>query len=257
MDDVSHHLAPARAARLARGAGVLLVAVAVGAFGAWQYGDAALATASGWADRAGLEMRTLLLGPVRVGVQIGHLHAPDHPEEHARLRVSTGGEAHGWTELEINLAVADVLADILAEHGVAVDLLPASVPPRYRADVLVSLHADSSDDPERRGYKSAHFEPARTPQERALKALVDRSYLAATALPDDHENVSGNMLWYYAFDPRYHHSVAPVTPSLLVEMGYISNRSDLAVLTRPEVPAAAIAEGLIAYLREAGRLPAP
>lgn len=208
-------------------------------------------------DAAGRGFRELLLGDVRVGVQVGHLHADDHPEEHARLRTSTGGEANGVTEVDVNRAVAAELAAILHEHGVAVDLLPASVPPRYRADALVSIHADSSPDPARRGYKSAHFEPARTPQERRLKELVDRSYFAATRLPDDHANVSGNMLHYYAFDPGYRHAVSPVTPSILVEMGYISNRQDLGTLTDPETPARAIATGVLDYLREAGRLPDP
>jgi hypothetical protein len=90
-----------------------------------------------------------------------------------------------------------------------------------------------------------------------LKELVDRSYLGATELPDDHANVSGNMLRYYAFDPGYRHAVSPVTPSVLVEMGYISNRQDLITLRDPEVPARAIAGGILAYLREAGRLPDP
>ena len=235
-----------------------IVALLVGGVAAaWFGGDAALATLGSWVDRGGLHARTLLLGPVRVGIQIGHLHAEDHPEEHAHLRLSTGGAAHGWTEVEINEAVAAELAERLRSHGIEVDLLPARVPPRYRADLLVSLHADSSPDPDRRGYKSAHFEPARTPYERDLKTLVDRSYLARTGLPDDHDNVSGNMLQYYAFDPGYAHAVSPATPSLLIEMGYISNPSDLALLVQPARPAAAIMEGIVAYLRGVGRLPTP
>ena len=220
-------------------------------------GDAAIAAAGTWLERSALEVRSLLLGEVRVGIQIGHLDAREHPAEHARLRVSTGGEANGVTELQINQAVAAALAERLTAAGVAVDLVPASVPPRYRADVFVSLHADSSPDDARRGFKTAHFEPARTPQERVLKQIVDAAYAAGTALPDDHENVSGNMLWYYAFDPRYRHAVSPVTPSLLIEMGYISNDRDLEILVNPDVPAAAIAEGVLAYLEQAGRLPDP
>ena len=234
--------------------GVALAAVLVGAIGF--RGHDALATAGAWLERGALDVRALLLGEVRVGIQIGHLDARDHPAEHARLRVSTGGEANGVTELQINRAVAEALAELLTSAGVAVDLLPASVPPRYRADAFVSLHADSSPNDTRRGFKTAHFEPARTPQERVLKRAVDASYGAGTSLPDDHENVSGNMLWYYAFDPRYRHAVSPVTPSLLIEMGYISNDHDLDVLSDPEVPAAAIAEGVLAYLEQVGRLPA-
>lgn len=245
-----------RYGRVLRALGLAALVMALGGAIAL-HGEATAAAAGNWLERGALQVRSLLLGEVRVGIQIGHLDARNHPLEHARLRVSTGGEANGVTELEINSAVAYALAERLRAAGVAVDLLPASVPPRYRADALVSLHADSSPDPARRGFKTAHFEPARTPQERILKQLVDTAYAAGTSLPDDHENVSGNMLWYYAFDPRYRHAVSPVTPSLLIEMGYISNRSDLDLLADPEAPAAAIAEGVLAYLERVGRLPTP
>lgn len=220
-------------------------------------GDTLVRTSATWAEAAGRKLGGMLLGEVRVGVQVGHLNASAHPDEHARLRVSTGGTANGVDEVDVNLAVAEALRDILTAEGIEVDLLPASVPPRYRADALVSLHADSSPNPDRRGYKSSHFDPPRTPQERSLKTLLDQRYLSATGLPDDDANVSGNMLRYYAFDPTYHHAVSPVTPSVLVEMGYISNAQDLALLTDPSVPARAIAEGLVAYLQSTGRLPEP
>lgn len=248
--DRAPHLRPAQGLLLLLATGLVLL-------GVWVAGEGIARTSTEFASAGGRALGHLLLGDVRVGIQIGHLEARAHAPEHARLRVSTGGSANGVTEVDVNRAVAEALRDILTARGIAVDLLPASVPPRYRADLLVSLHADSSPDPSRRGYKSAHFDPPRTPQERTLKALVDRSYFAATALPDDHENVSGNMLKYYAFDTSYHHSVAPVTPALLIEMGYISNRRDLTVLAAPEVPAHAIAEGVVAYLRQAGRLPSP
>lgn len=220
-------------------------------------GDEVAATAGTWLEEGARSVRELLLGDVRVGLQIGHMNADEHPAEHARLRISTGGEANGVTEVEINRAVAEATAARLEAAGVTVDLLPASVPPRYRADLVVSIHADSSPDPDRRGFKTAHFEPARTPQERTLKALLDAAYATHTGLPDDHENVSGNMLWYYAFDPRYRHAVSPVTPAVLLEMGYISNGRDLSVLKASEVPAEAIADGILAYLDRVGRLPEP
>jgi N-acetylmuramoyl-L-alanine amidase len=220
-------------------------------------GDTLARDAVNLAEAAGRNLTGMLLGEVRVGIQIGHLNAGAHPAEHARLRVSTGGTANGVDEVDVNLAVAEALRDILSAEGIEVDLLPASVPPRYRADAVVSLHADSIPDSTRRGYKSSHFDPPRTPQERSLKRLLDQSYLAATGLPDDDANVSGNMLRYYAFDPTYHHAVSPVTPSVLVEMGYISNVEDLELLTDPAVPARAIAAGLVAYLQTTGRLPDP
>lgn len=197
----------------------------------------------------------LLKGPVRVGVQIGHLAAAEQPEELAALRYSTGAHAHGVDEVEVNSAVASALAARLATHGIEVDLLPATVPPGYRADLVLSIHADANADPSRSGYKSAHFRPARNPHEALLKVSVDRAMLLATGLPDDDRNVSGNMLHYYAFNQRrFRHAVSRSTPALLVELGYLSNRSDLRLLQQTDLLADGLERGVLSYLREVGRL---
>lgn len=197
------------------------------------------------------------LGPPRVGIQVGHLAAAEQPPELAKLRYSTGGHADGLDEVDVNLAVAEALARELEAAGVDAELLPATVPPDYRADLLISVHADSSPAPWRRGYKSAHFQPARNRLEPRLKALVDAAYLRASALPDDHENITGAMLRYYAFNHRaYRHSVSPHTPALIVELGYISHPQDRAFLERPEAVAQALTEGVLAFLDERGRLAA-
>ena len=202
-----------------------------------------------------IAMVNLLKGPVRVGIQVGHLDAHLHAEEHAALRWNTGGHAAGLDELEINVAVASELRRMLEAAGLQVDLLPASVPVQYSADAIVSLHADSVNDDWRNGYKSSYFEPVRTPLDELLKEHVDAVYLHGSNLADDSHNISGTMIHYYAFNPRYRHSVNPRSPALLVEMGYISNHDDRRFLLEPERPAALIAEGLIAYLTEVGRMP--
>lgn len=198
--------------------------------------------------------RNLVLGPPRVGLQVGHLHADQHPEELAVLRWSTGASVDGLDEVDVNLAVAEALAGELELAGVRVDLLPATVPPRYRADLLISLHADSSPDPGRNGYKSAHFEPARNPREPELKRALDDTYLVGSGLADDHENVSGAMLGYYAFNPRFRHSVHRRTPAVIVELGYISHPRDRAFLSEPDRPAALLAAGVLEYLASRGRI---
>ena len=167
---------------------------------------------------------------------------------------STGASVAGLDEVEINRAVASELKAILEGYGVVVELLPASIPPRYHADLVISLHADASSDPERRGYKSAHFTPARNRYEPELKRLVDRAYLAMSDMPDDDANVTGSMLHYYAFNHRrFRNSVRRGTPGLIVEMGYLSNADDLVFLDDPRRPATAIAEGIIAFLEWRGR----
>lgn len=206
--------------------------------------------------RPGLPARlaNLAAGPVRVGVQVGHLNAAEQPDELASLRFSTGADAGGRTEVEVNLAVAEALAARLTERGVHVDLLPATIPPGYAADLLLSLHADASDDPNRNGYKSAHFHPARNPAEAILKVAVDRAVLLMTGLKDDDVNVSGNMLHYYAFNhERFEHAVSRRTPALIVELGYLTNAHDARLLDDPERLAAALEAGALSYLRDINR----
>lgn len=199
-----------------------------------------------------------LAGPVRVGLQVGHLDAAAQPDELANLRFNTGGHANGIDEVDVNLAVAEALHRRLLAHGFEVDLLPATVPPGYAADLVLSIHADSSLDPHRSGYKSAHFMPARNPREAVLKVAVDRAMFRATGLPDDDRNVSGNMLYYYAFNSgRFRHAVSPRTPALLVELGYLSNATDLRLLRQPDLLAEALEEGVLRYLSDIYRYEAP
>lgn len=207
--------------------------------------------------RAGVRgVLVLALGPPRVGVQIGHDGVEAHPDELAHLRGNTGGDAGGFRELAVNRAVAAALKVQLEAQGVAVDLLRATPPAGYHADLLLSLHADSVLDPSRRGYKSAHFSPPRSPLEPRLKAVIDAAYLTRTGLTDDSLNTTGNMRRYYAFNfRRYAHSVHPATPALLVELGYLSSPTDAKLLQQPERVAAALAEGVVGFLRGRNRLP--
>lgn len=197
----------------------------------------------------------LLKGPVRVGLQIGHLDARDHPEEHRDLRWNFGGHAAGVNEVDINEAVAGRVKTLLEDAGVQVELLPASIPPFYSADAVISLHADSVDNSSRNGYKSAYFEPARNSLDALLKEHMDRIYLAGSGLADDSANTSSSMYRYYAFNPAYRHRVHTGSPALLVEMGYISNSRDLAFLQQAQRPAELIAAGVIAFLTDIQRLP--
>lgn len=197
-----------------------------------------------------------LRGPVRVGLQVGHLDAAAQPDELASLRASTGAHAAGVDEVDVNRAVVDALARRLEAHGFAVDVLPASVPAGYRADLVLAIHADANADPAREGYKSAHFTPARNAREPLLKLDIDRAVLLESGLGDDDRNVSGNMLRYYAFNrPRFRHSVARRTPALLVEMGYLSNARDRRLLLQPERLAGILERGVVSYLRDVGRIP--
>ena len=194
-------------------------------------------------------------GPPKVGIQVGHLNTQNHPDELRNLRYNTGGQAGDVYEVDINLAVAQMLHDMLEVEGISAEVLPATVQPNYKADIFLSIHADSSPEPERRGYKSAHFRTPRNSNEPSLKGHIDKAYFYFTGLPDDDENVSGSMLEYYAFNrSKYRHAVSSKTPSLIVELGYISNPDDLRMISDPVYPAYALKMGIIDYLKEQGRL---
>ena len=186
----------------------------------------------------------------RVGIQVGHYKAIEQPEELKNIRYSTGAQVGNFKEVDINMAVAKMLRDMLEARGIIVDMLPATVPKNYQADVFISIHADASIDRNRRGYKSAYFSPSRNDYDQLLKEKIDESYFYFMGLPDDDENVSGAMLEYYSFNnKRFKHSISAKTAGIIVEMGYISNKLDLQLIKDPVNPAYALKVGIIKFLK--------
>ena len=214
------------------------------------------APTAGWASSLKGAVNALR-GPPRIGLQVGHLDAAAMPAELSKLRTSTGATAGGLEEVDVNHAVVRALAARLRHDGFEVDVFDATVPPRYRADLVLAVHADASPDPHREGYKSAHYLPLRNRRDPLLKLAIDRAMLAGTPLGDDDRNVSLDMLKYYAFNARrFRHALARGTPALIVELGYLSNARDRAYLERPQRAAQALADGVVSYLHDVGRIPA-
>ena len=189
--------------------------------------------------------------PWRVGIQIGHLHAAELPPELARLRTSTGAYAGGVAEVEINVAVAQAAAAILEAAGIEVELLPATIPPRFDADAFVAIHADGNHHAATRGYKVSPPWRA-SPAARLLVAALHEHYGRETGLPVDLNGVTYNMRGYYAFNSyRYRHAIAYTTPAAILELGYVSNAEDRGfLLEHTEVAAQGLAGGILAYLEQ-------
>lgn len=193
-------------------------------------------------------------GPRRVAIQAGHWKSDEAPDELRRLIPQTGAEWEGVTEVEINLDIAQRVSVILNSKGIAVDLLPTTIPVGYVADAFVALHGDSDGVGVASGFKMAHG-TRRGPHEDALLNDIKDAYGAATGLDYDATRISRNMTGYFAFNwSRFQHAVAAHTPAVILEMGFVSNDNDRALmLDRADVVADAIATGVIKFLDETPR----
>lgn len=193
--------------------------------------------------------------PRRVGLQVGHWQIQDVPQEYGtRILTQTGASWAGYDEVDINLDVAERTARLLRAQGVVVDILPATVPLGYLADVFVALHADSDGVGELSGFKMARG-VRRGPYEDRLLSDIRTAYGAETGLEYDAERVTRNMTQYYAATWwRYQHATSPFTPSVILEMAFVSNRSDLSLLVdHPDRVATGIANGILTFLDETPR----
>jgi N-acetylmuramoyl-L-alanine amidase len=186
-----------------------------------------------------------------VGLQAGHLNAGDLPEELARFRTSTGARYGDLTEAKLNDEIAQRVQRLLEAEGVAVDLLPATVPPGYDADAFVAIHADGSPGGGARGWKLATpWRASRASQQ--LADAVAGAYGQATGMPEDAGGITINMRGYYSFNNRrFQHAVARTTPAIIIETGFMTSAADRAVLLdQPGRVASGIARGILAYLSQ-------
>ena len=188
--------------------------------------------------------------PKRVGLQAGHWLNDEVPPELGRLQ--GGASGGGKAEWQVNLDVAQRTAALLEADGIEVDVMPATVPPRYRANLFVALHADGDVAGVERGFKIARpgFSSIPAIDDRLVDVLQD-AYAAETALPRDDEHISLRMRYYYAFNSRrYCHAVAPGVPQAIVEMGYLTSATDRQwLIGDPDRLARGLAEGITQFLR--------
>jgi N-acetylmuramoyl-L-alanine amidase len=188
-------------------------------------------------------------GPKRVGLQAGHWLTDQVPPELGRLQ--NGAVGGGKQEWEVNLEVAQRVAAQLEARGIQVDVLPATVPPRYRANAFIALHADGDPAGQARGFKVARpgFSSLPDVDDRLVQAIND-TYGVETELPRDDEHISLRMRYYYAFNSRrYCHAVAPGVPQAIVEMGYLTSAADRQYLIGdPSRLANALADSIQSFL---------
>lgn len=187
--------------------------------------------------------------PAKVAIQVGHYKNDELPDELENLRNNDGAQVGNVTEVDINLEVSRLIAENLRVRGIDVEILPATVPQDYWSDVFLAIHADGSEDTGKSGYKFATSWRDATGKANDLMRLLRDGYGDATGLEWD-PNITRNMRGYYAFAWwRYDHSIHPMTTPVIIELGFLTNPSDRALLVNtPEIPADAISEGVVRYL---------
>ncbi len=182
--------------------------------------------------------------PVRIGLQAGHWKASEAPTELRRVR-NNGTQWQDVPEWEVNLTIARLAEESLTEMGYEVDILPATVPPRYKAELFVAIHADGHDSPSAAGFRVV-------PSRRSERNCAT---IAATTLQETYGRATGLRLlatatWrmrnYYAFNyRRYHHAIDPSTVGIIIETGFLTSPRDRQIIVdRPEKAAQGIVEAI-------------
>ncbi len=189
-------------------------------------------------------------GTLRVGLQAGHWKNSELPDELIKLRESGGGTSNGSVaEWEVNLSIAEETKTILEKEGIIVDILPATIPPAYYADVVIAIHADGSTSPSASGFKVAAPRRDMSGKADELVKIIETEYQKQTTLEID-PNISRNMTGYYAFSwRRFEHSIHPMTTAVILETGFLTNPTEARLLINsPEIPAQAIANSIFEFL---------
>lgn len=186
-------------------------------------------------------------GPVKIALQAGHWRAHEAPPELEGLK-SNGTRFGDMLEWEANLAIAKATAAKLEAKGYEVEILPAVVPPGYRAHLFIAIHADGSNDPAATGWRAAA--PRRDATHRAgrMVELLQETYGAATGLARL-PTVTRRMQSYYAFNSRrYDHALHPMTIAVILETGFLTSAADRRVIVdNPDRVAQGIVDAVVRF----------
>jgi hypothetical protein len=187
---------------------------------------------------------------VNVALQVGHWKVNELPDALSHLRGSTGTWGGGRTEAQLNLDIAQRTAGILRARGLTVEILPATVPTGYTADIFISLHADGNASSSPRGFKvSTRWRSEVAALDALLVQSLVEGYGNRTGLPED-SNITLAMRGYYAYSTYRGEAyrLGESTPAAILEMGYMSNPSDRALMfNNPDLIARGVADGVANY----------
>jgi N-acetylmuramoyl-L-alanine amidase len=184
---------------------------------------------------------------VNVAIQAGHWKSNELPDELARLRSSTGAYGGGRSEAQVTLDIAQRVARLLRAKGLTAEVLPATVPTGYEADLFISLHADGNNSTAARGYKvSTRWRSEVAALDAVLVAALDAGYRRVTGMPQN-GSITRAMRGYYAYSTYRgeEYRLGGSTPAPILEMGFMSNAADRAVMfNSPDLVARGVVAGV-------------
>lgn len=184
---------------------------------------------------------------VNVAIQAGHWKSAELPDALAQLRGSTGAAGGGRTESQVTLDIAERTARLLRDKGLTVEVLPATVPTGYKADLFIALHADGSSTSGPRGYKvSTRWRSEVAAMDALLVQSIEHGYGGLTKLPQD-SNITRAMRGYYAYSSYRgeEYRIGDTTPAAILEMGFMTNAQDRALMfNNPDLIARGVVTGM-------------
>lgn len=192
-------------------------------------------------DAASLSAETLTPTPSRprVGIVAGH------------WGYDTGAVCpDGLQEVDINFDVAQRVYYILQAKEYHVDLLEEfdSRLNDYRADALISIHADSCADhpdatPPASGFKVASVVDSIVPEaEERLVACLSERYAARTGMYLHANSITPHMSYYHTF-----YEINGYTPGAIIETGFMMKDRDI-LTQRADLVAQGIVEGIVCFI---------
>jgi N-acetylmuramoyl-L-alanine amidase len=157
----------------------------------------------------------------------------------------------GMTEKVVNLAIANEAAEILTRRSVAVQMTRKAdvyldlderceIANRWDADLFVSIHADSCHAPSARGFTVYNCRGA-SAASRNVANLVEQALSGPDAVSRGVRQADYRVL------------VATRCPAILVEVGYLSNPQEAALLADGQYRsrlAKSIAEGIMTFIEK-------
>jgi N-acetylmuramoyl-L-alanine amidase len=178
-------------------------------------------------------------GPPHVGIVAGHW---GH---------DTGAVCpDGLREVDINFDIATRVVNSLRANGYQVDMLEEfdSRLHDYRADALLSIHADSCNEfrnatPPASGFKVARVANSMVPEaEDRLVACLKKRYEARTNMYFHANSITADMSHYHTF-----YEINGQTPGAIIETGFMF--ADRTTLTeQPDLVVQGIVEGIVCFI---------